>query len=57
MSNVPQAGGPGESDNGAQENPLAVWLRNVPTWLVDEQKYGPTWYINNFSLKLFQLLH
>ena len=57
MSNVPQAGGPGESDNGAQENPLAVWLRNVPTWLVDEQKYGPTWYINNFSLKIFQLLH
>ena len=25
--------GAGDSDSGAQENPLAVWLRNVPTWL------------------------
>ena len=27
-----------DNDHGALENPYAVWLRNVPTWL-DEDRY------------------
>lgn len=41
MSHALHSGGSGDnnSDNGAQENPLAVWLRNVPTWLDEESFY------------------
>ena len=39
MSHALHNGGSGDNngDNGAQENPLAVWLRNVPTWLDEER--------------------
>lgn len=39
MSTAPQAVAQGEHDHGAQENPFAVWLRNVPTWLDEESFY------------------
>ena len=37
MSNASYTGGSGDNDSGAQENPLAVWLRNVPTWLDEDR--------------------
>ena len=38
MSQALSPVGPGEYDTNAQENPFAVWLRNVPTWL-DEERF------------------
>ena len=39
MSTASHGGGPADQDSGAQENPFAVWLRNVPTWLDEERFY------------------
>ena len=37
MSHSFNATGASEYDAGANENPYAVWIRNVPTW-VDEDR-------------------
>ena len=38
MSHGYNATGASEYDAGANENPYAVWIRNVPTWL-DEDRF------------------
>ena len=40
MSQALLSSGPGEYESEAQENPFAVWLRNVPTWLDEERFYN-----------------
>ena len=37
MSHGYNATGASEYDAGANENPYAVWIRNVPTWLDEDR--------------------
>lgn len=55
MSQALSPVGPGEYDTNAQENPFAVWLRNVPTWL-DEDRWVliPNWGNSNSVISFFR---
>ena len=50
MSHVSLSSGP-DTEHGALENPYAVWLRNVPTWL-DEDRYTNFTSVTRLSVYL-----
>ena len=51
MSHVLPSSGQ-DNDHGALENPYAVWLRNVPTWL-DEDRYNEPNKFNDFLSMIY----